>query len=185
MARSRNTVHPESQSDSRRDGLLRLETVFAGCGIAERPSTQCLHGYRTGIPEEKCARCSIEKKEDAGAGRRLRNNGESVAQCLADAAKSPSPLACSVLFVPQVRARDGRETGKRCNAAAANPPRQPQTEAGRWLLAAVNFDSLNRQVPRGHTSKVRRRSRCCASWLALVRAKYDRIFLQPSSLIFV
>jgi hypothetical protein len=30
--------------------------------------------------------------------------------------------------------------------------------AGEWLFAAASFDSLNRQVPRGHTSKVRRRS---------------------------
>jgi hypothetical protein len=53
--------------------------------------------------------------------------------------------------------------GKWCNAAPANALPQPQTEAGKWLLAAANFDSLHRQVPRGHALRVRRKSRCCAN----------------------
>ena len=165
--------------------MLRLETSFVGHGIRDCLPVQCLHCYKSALLRKIADAGIIEKKEDvcANLGRRFGKAAISLTALNGD--ETGRSLATAVHISPQVRARDGREPGKMVQRGGSEPTPVAQTEAGKWLLAAVNVYSPNRQVPRGRTSKVRRRSRCCASWLAFVRPKYDRIFLQPSSPILV
>ena len=121
----------------------------------------------------------IEKKEDVCFDRSRKACGRPAFELARREMKSLTVLVRAVHILPAGPRTRRSQAGKH----GASGVEKPQETRSREVAPRRKVGSLDRQVPGGHTSKVRRRSRCVASYpiLEIERQAQDKAQAQAKA----